>query len=96
MIASCGMKTSIDAGVRSMIPTRHDVLGVSVMRMTWAVITAVACIAFLAAPILAQSPEIEAGATHSITQAAKSLGIELQLERAVVTEVASSASTVAE
>ena len=66
------------------------------MRMTWAIVTALACIAFLAAPILAQSPEIEAGTTQGITQIARSLGIELQLEDAVATEIASSASVVAE
>ena len=62
------------------------------MRMTWAVITALACIAFLAAPILAQSPEIEASTAQGIAHIAKSLGIELQLDGAVVTEVASTAS----
>lgn len=64
------------------------------MRMTWAVITALACIAFLAAPILAQSPEIEASTVQGITHLAKSLGIQLDLEGVVVTEVAASASTV--
>ena len=62
------------------------------MRMTWAVITALACLAFLAAPILAQSPEIEAGTAQGIAHIAKSLGIELQLDGAVVTEVASTAA----
>jgi len=62
------------------------------MRMTWAVITALACIAFLAAPILAQSPEIEASTTQGIVHIAKSLGISLQLDGAVVTEVASTAT----
>ncbi len=66
------------------------------MRMTWAIVTALACIAFLAAPILAQSPEIEASTTQGITQIAKSLGIELQLEGAVVTEVASTTSLAAD
>ncbi len=79
-----------------MVPTRRDALGVLVMRMTWAVITALACIAFLAAPILAQSPEIEASTTQGIAQIAKSLGIDLQLEGAVATEIASSAAVTAE
>lgn len=46
--------------------------------------------------MLAQSPEIEAGTTQGITQIARSLGIELQFEDAVATEIASSASVVAE
>lgn len=66
------------------------------MRMTWAVITALACIAFLAAPILAQSPEIEASTTQGIVQLAKSLGIKLDLEGAIVAEVGSSATAMAE
>lgn len=66
------------------------------MRMTWAVITALACIAFLAAPILAQSPEIEASTAQGIAHLAKSLGIQLDLEGAVIAEVAASGSAVAE
>lgn len=66
------------------------------MRMTWAVITALACIAFLAAPILAQSPEIEASTTQGIAHLAKSFGIDLQLEGAVTTEVAATTSASAE
>lgn len=66
------------------------------MRMTWAVITALACIAFLAVPILAQSPEIEASTAQGIAHLAKSLGIQLDLDGAVVTEVAAATSSVAE
>jgi len=43
------------------------------MRLTWAVITTLACIAVLAAPILAQSPVVES----TTVQLAKSLGIPL-------------------
>ena len=64
------------------------------MRMTWAVITALACIAFLAAPILAQSPEIEASTTQGIVHIAKSLGIPLQIDGAAGAELAASTSTV--
>lgn len=66
------------------------------MRMTWAVITTLACIAFLAAPILAQSPEIEAGTTQGIAHLAKSLGIPFEIEGATVTEVAASGPAVSE
>ncbi len=66
------------------------------MRMTWAVITALACIAFLAAPILAQSPEIEASTTQGIVQLAKSFGIQLDLESSVIAEAGSSAASLAE
>ncbi len=66
------------------------------MRMTWAVITALACIAFLAAPILAQSPEIEASTTQGIVQLAKSFGIHLELESSVIAEAGSSAASLAE
>lgn len=89
------MTASIDERGSGVIPTAAN-FGGSSMRMTWAVITALACIAFLAAPILAQSPEIEASTTQGITQIAKSLGIQLQLEGAVVTEVAATTASVAE
>lgn len=46
------------------------------MRLTWAVVTALACIAILAAPILAQSPVVESTTTHI----AKTFGIKLQLD----------------
>ncbi|RYG33077.1 MAG: hypothetical protein EON93_10170 [Burkholderiales bacterium] len=62
------------------------------MRMTWAVITALACIAFLAAPILAQSPEIEASTVQGIAHIASYLGIPLELDGATVTEVATATS----
>lgn len=44
------------------------------MRLTWAVITTLACIAVLAAPILAQSPMVESTTIHL----AKSFGITLE------------------
>ncbi|MDP3492545.1 MAG: hypothetical protein Q8R82_05485 [Hyphomonadaceae bacterium] len=46
------------------------------MRLTWAVITTLACIAVLAAPILAQSPMVESTTIHL----AKSFGITLEPE----------------
>jgi len=51
------------------------------MRLTWAVITTLACIAVLAAPILAQSPIVESTTAHL----AKSLGITLEHDDAALT-----------
>lgn len=50
------------------------------MRMTWAVITTLACIAVLAAPILAQSPMVES----TTVELAKSFGITLEREDATL------------
>lgn len=51
------------------------------MRLTWAVITTLACIAVLAAPILAQSPVVESTTVHL----AKSLGIAIEQDDATLT-----------
>jgi len=54
------------------------------MRLTWAVITTLACLAVLAAPILAQSPVVESTTIHL----AKSFGITLERDDATLTSAA--------
>ncbi|HOZ28183.1 MAG TPA: hypothetical protein PLH23_18740 [Hyphomonadaceae bacterium] len=62
------------------------------MRMTWAVVTALACVAILAAPILAQSPVVESTTAHI----ARTFGLTTPLDQRAESEVSLTSATLSE